>query len=275
LRGSSMPLNISGVRAKLARSQIHAQTIKNEIQSWHDRNPYSLTKQANADFTRYSLILRVNEAPPIERWGLIFGDYLNNLRSALDYLVYAIAAYESSPNPPSYEGKLMFPISTDPADFNDSISKRKVLGDISASMRTEIERLQPYNRPHPELPPVLKIFRSLHNADKHRLPIIVFGAVVNGQIGMKGEMHTDTEWRVRAEPGEVKDGTEIFSALSNRSEPEMEFDRMIFDIVIAIRHEKRDPSGPVGSDRTDIVALMDEISGEVRRIINELAGKIT
>lgn len=105
-----MPLDLTSVRAKLSRAQEHAQTIKNEIISRHDRHPYSILEKIEPDGSRYALIMRVNEPGPVQRWTLIVADALNNMRSALDNFVYAVACYESAPNPPRYEGTLAFPM---------------------------------------------------------------------------------------------------------------------------------------------------------------------
>ena len=53
-----------------------------------------------------------------------------------------------------------------------SLMKRLVnggLGQISEPVRAIFESLQPYNRPDPTLPPLLRILRELNNVDKHRL----------------------------------------------------------------------------------------------------------
>ena len=124
-----MSLDLTSVRAKLARSQEHAQTVKNEAKAWSERNPYSVLQKTNTDSTCYSLILRVNEPPPLQRWTLTIADCLNNLRSTLDHLVYAIAVHEASPNPPAKERKLQFPIEDCGADFDEAVRTGK-LGNI-------------------------------------------------------------------------------------------------------------------------------------------------
>jgi hypothetical protein len=60
----------------------------------------------------------------------------------------------------------------------------------------------------------------------------------------------------------------------DRSAPDMKFDRTIFDIVLAVRHGKRDPSGPDWTDSSDISALYPEMATEVRRVIYEVSSKL-
>lgn len=112
-----MPLDLSSVDAKWLRAQEHAQTVKNEVRSWMDTNPYSVTKESNVDFTRYSIVLHVTSEPQIERWGLMIGDSIHCLRCVLDHLIYAMAVYESGQDPPPGADGLQFPICDSSENF--------------------------------------------------------------------------------------------------------------------------------------------------------------
>ena len=262
-----MNLNLTSVRAKLARSQEHAQAVYNETRSWIDRHPYNITQHVNADSTRYSLVLRENEPASFQRWTLMIADCLNNLRSSLDYLVYAIAIAESGSNPPPNEGRLQFPIADCRADFDEAVRTKRLFG-ISDPVRAAVESMQPYNRPHPTLPPLLRILRELNNADKHRLLRLAYGAVSEGDLGFVGAHPADgRSWQAVPNAGEVKDGTEVFAMVCDRPTPDMHWDRMIIEIVVAIWHGKRDPSGPEFSSHTEVGALFSALSEEVRTVI--------
>ena len=95
---------------KLRRAEEHVETIKKEIDTWRNSSPYRLIRQANADFTRHGLIIKVNTSPDLIRWSLILSDVVHNLRCTLDHLVYAVAIHESGSNPPPLADKLAFPI---------------------------------------------------------------------------------------------------------------------------------------------------------------------
>lgn len=232
-----------------------------------DRHPYSISKEVNADSTRYSLVLRENEPAPLQRWTLGMADALNNLRTVLDYLVYAVAVSESGNNPPPYDGRLQFPITDGRADFDEAVRTRR-LGEISESVRATFEMFQPYNRPHPTLPPVLRILRELNNTDKHRMIRLAYGAISKGNFGFQGAFPQDgRQWKAFPNMGEVKDSAEIFTMICDRLTPNMEWDQTIAEIVIAIWHGKRDPTGPEWSDHTEIGALFEAISHEVRTVI--------
>jgi hypothetical protein len=269
-------LDLTSVRAKLTRSQEHTQALKNEVRAWMDRNPYSLVQKANPQLTRYSVVIRINELPLFQRWSIIFADALHTLRNVLDHFVYAIACHEAAPSPPAKEGRLRFPITDSGPNFDSEVCAGR-LGTISEPVLTAIKAAQPYNRPHESLPPVLSILRDLTNADKHRLLQLVFGTIAMGNFGFvskTGSPLTGT-WSPIAYGGEVKDGTEIFAMVGDTPAPDMYFDRTIVDIVLAIRHARRDPSGPDWSDRSDIFALYPEIATEVRKIIYEVSDKVS
>lgn len=263
-------LELTGIRAKLARAQEHAQTVYNEVRAWIDREPYSVTEHINADSTRYSLILRENEPAPFERWTLILSDALNNLRSALDYLVYEVAAVESGNTPPPFHKKLLFPITDSTTDFDKAIRERRVLGDISDPVRAVFETMQPYNRPHPTLPPLLRILRELNNADKHRLLGLCYGAITEGNLGLVGMHLADgRKCRIVVALGEVKDGTEVAASIFERPTPNMKWDRTDMAIVVAVWHGKRDPSAPDYTAYTELSGLLKLLIAEVRTVIHK------
>lgn len=271
---SDMALDLTGVRAKLQRSQEHFQTLKEEMRSWMDRHPYSVLQKVNGDGSRYSLILRVDELPPLQRWTLIFADCINNMRCALDYLVYAIAVHEAAPNPPSNEKDLLFPIVDSRANFDKAVTDQRRLGKISDSVRTAIEKFQPYNRPHPELPPLLAVLRELNNADKHRLLRLVFGAVQGGELTLVGNSEVAPNVVAAAHVAEVEDGTEIFAFTCDPPTLGMHFDRGAkISVIIAIWHGKREPSEPDFTGRSDILSVLALLSDEIREVIYTVSGK--
>jgi hypothetical protein len=266
-----MDLDITAVRAKLIRSQENAQNVRNEILAYNQRYPYSLIDKVNPDSTRYSLILRINEPAPFQRWTLIFADAVNNLRTALDYLVYAVAVCESRKSPPPHELRLRFPLTDSEDAFDEEVRTRR-LGDLSNTTVSKIKSLQPYNRPHDKLPPLLGVLRDLNNTDKHRLLRLTFGAMMQANIGFVGEVPQDgRQWKVIPNPGEIEDGTEIMAMVCDRSSPGMKFDRKIVDVSVAVWHEKRDPAGAADTARTDLLALYSALASEVRTVIYEIS----
>lgn len=261
-----MAIQTDSIKAKLQHAKGYLDAIEFEVKSWMDSHPYSISKQTNSDFTRYSLVLRVNKEPSLQRWSLIVGDIVHNLRCALDHLVYAIAVHESGQKPPPFEHRLMFPICDTGTIFRDESKKR--LATLSDRVRAAIEIVQPYNRPHETLPPLLAILRDFSNTDKHRLLHLAYSAISIGDIGFRGpSADIGPQCQVDLNPGELKDGTEIAAFVFGRPTPDMQYDRIIFDIIIALSHGKRVPSDPVFCERSEFIALLKVLIEEVKTVI--------
>lgn len=77
--------------ARYRRAEEHMQTIENEIGEWKKTAPYRFVSQANAERTRFSMLIRVRNPPALLRWSLILSDAVNGLRCSLDHLIHAIA----------------------------------------------------------------------------------------------------------------------------------------------------------------------------------------
>jgi hypothetical protein len=263
----AMTIQIESIKAKLQHAEGYLNSIENEVKSWMNDHPYSITRQTNSDSTRYSLILRINKQPPLQRWSLVTGDIVHNLRCALDHLVYAIAIHESGQDPPPSGNKLMFPICDTGAIFRDESNRRLVT--LSDRVRTAIETVQPYNRPHTELPPLLAILRDFNNTDKHRLLHLVYSSVSLGDIGFCGpSANIGTKCQFFANTGELKDGAEIATFIFERPTPDMQYDRIIFDVILALWHGKRDPSDSVFHERSDFISLLQILTDEVKTVVD-------
>lgn len=261
-----MTIQTDSIEAKLQHAEGYLDAIKDEVQSWMNNDPYSVARQTNSDFTRYSLVLRVNKEPSLERWSLTVGDIVHNLRCALDHHIYAIAIHESGQNPPPGGNGLMFPICDSAANFRDQ-SKRR-LSTLSSGVRAAIETIQPYNRPHETLPPLLAILRDFSNADKHRLLHLAYSAVSTGNIGFCGPSSSvGGKCHFVANTGELENGAEIAAFLFDRPTPDMQYDRNIFDIIIALRHGKRNLSDPAFCERSEFIALLRALTEEVKTVI--------
>jgi hypothetical protein len=269
-----MPINRRNIDAKLHHAGGYLNAVKAEVKSWMDSNPYSVSKETNHDCTRYSLIFRINKEPPLERWSLVVGDIIFNLRCALDHLTYAIAIHESGQDPPPAWQSLMFPICDTDAKFGDE-SKRRIKT-LSDRVRAAIEIVQPYNRPHEEIPPLLSILRDFNNADKHRLLQLAYSAVSFGNIGFVGPHYlVGTECQPILNFGELKDGAEIAAFVFESPTPNMKYDRIVFDVVIALFHGKKSPSDSVFNERTDFVSLLQILEEEVKTVVEIVLKSVT
>lgn len=81
---------LDGCEAKLRRAEGHLQTFESEVVRFFEQNPYRITYEADLNALSYTFYIH-DLVPPDPDWGLIIGDCIHNLRSALDHLAYQLA----------------------------------------------------------------------------------------------------------------------------------------------------------------------------------------
>jgi hypothetical protein len=105
------------------------------------------------------------------RWGLILGDFANNLRSSLDHLAWALVVRGRSPPDtltPKQQGNIKFPIMDKRSEYNGELPSR-LPGVVGPRDKALVRASQPYlwgaraRHLHP-----LSVLRTVNNADKHR-----------------------------------------------------------------------------------------------------------
>ena len=255
---------IDDVVAKLRRAEEHFDSLKNEIRRWHETRPYRIVKKVNFDCTRYSAIVRMSNPPDLRRWSVIASDCFHNLRSSLDYLVYAVAIQESSMNPPPDCGNLQFPITDDPAKFE---STRWRIKSLSSKMQTVLESIQPYNRSHPSLPPLLTILRDFDNSDKHRLLHVMLTRSPQGKFGDVRNIPPGATFTIDIVAGDIVDKTEVAALVFDVSAPDVQY-KFEADFVVTMTHASFPPGNATWSD---IGAVLIRIIPEVRYIIDVIS----
>lgn len=106
--------------------------------------------------------------------GLIVGDMANCMRSALDYVVFALSSL--APDDKARRA-LQFPICDDEPTY--CRARTAQLAGVDAKMITVIESVQPYKSGGADS--VLAILRDINNGDKHRaLRTTLNASVMNG-----------------------------------------------------------------------------------------------
>ena len=173
---------------KLTRAQEHLDAFKGELAAFQNGNPYTVHHQMNHDrreVTYYLVVVR--EAPA--RLGLMIGDCVQNLRSALDHLVFNLP--RAAGTDPKWERGSQFPICDTPDGFA-GIVNRYLLG-VDPAAITAVERLQPYDGGNPPEGKPLWYLRELSNLDKHRIihliAIIGLGASLEVPNPPTGTVH--------------------------------------------------------------------------------------
>jgi hypothetical protein len=195
---------LDGVRLKIERARHHFYSLKWQIDSFvqSDEGAMVLGVEPNADRSEWKLrCVEVPQSNP--SWSVEFGEFLYQLRTALDHLAWQLVlAGGATPN-----ASTEFPVFHNEADF-DRRAESKTKGMASAAIAT-IKELQPYNAwpEHPKHSMLWKL-HELCNLDKHRFLhltdfwtydpaldfTVPFPAVVTRIAGVTvGRLKSDTE----------------------------------------------------------------------------------
>jgi hypothetical protein len=229
---------------------------------WKDSEAYSIARQSDAEGSRYAFVVEVKKPPPLDRWSLIDGDCIHNLRSALDALIYALAVRDSGSNPPPVERSLQFPITGSVGDFNRSLA---MIRPLAPGTQTRIERAQPYNRWHPQLPPLLCLLNKFDNLDKHRLLNVVIANAAQGHLRFDYTGYELPSFKLFHHSGAIESGAELAYVMFTPPKPDVNC-KYEATIVISIAH----PAGPSGRTTGELIYILEVLIEEVRGIVDRI-----
>jgi hypothetical protein len=209
--------DLSGVYLKLQRAETHIQSFHDEVVAFSNRDPkpfdFGVHETVGPNHSiEYDLYAIIREQPPHEM-ALPFGDAIQNIRSALDYLVYELA-------PPRVRHKrgTQFPIFTDECEFKSR--SPPMLRGIKGDERTIIERVQPYAATNLPSDDPLAVLQKLSNRDKHRLLTPMIAAVSETDSWVASD-NADVRFTYLAR-GAVEDGTTIVAFTATPQDPTKE-----------------------------------------------------
>lgn len=100
---------------------------------------------------------------------MLLGDYLHNVRSALDHLVCQLALLDGAPGCETTQ----FPITSSHGNYVSQ--EPRWLRGVSPGHRADLERLQPYHAGARMNDHLLMILDEFSNVDKHRVVHPAFG----------------------------------------------------------------------------------------------------
>jgi hypothetical protein len=157
------------IQLKIGRADRHIGELETVLRAFIDSNPYLMGTKRDPETGR--LIYYVVKAEPIPvELALIAGDVLQNLRSALDYLVCALVRANGQSDKIS-----AFPISDE-----EPVSKeQKARFDAKIEgMRDEAKKIIRQIKPYKGGDDILWSLHALANRDRHRL-LFTVGAAFN------------------------------------------------------------------------------------------------
>jgi hypothetical protein len=151
-------LKLDGILDKLERAHEHREQFQVELREFLDTDPYGALGEIEGEHGWY--VFRVEVRRPIPpRLGVLFGEWVHQVRSSLDHLIWELARWHLNRTPPI---GTVFPIQTGRAGAERLMARLK--GRIPDDFHAAIERLQPIgtDNDHP-----LVALERLWNRDKH------------------------------------------------------------------------------------------------------------
>jgi hypothetical protein len=199
---------MTSAQRKLKRGIEHVRTLLGEVRSYEEADAYLFSTEReirSENEAVYSCFSNRQVAMPMH-WPLLAGEAIQNLRAALDYLVYEKSGGRSSTS---------FPIFTDRKEYEEKAPGR--LEGVAEEVRDQIAEFQPF-RFMPEgaehHPPAQ--LSSLSNRDKHRVLSTVASAVTREGIGMPDGV--DLDWKEFGTHKELGTGRQQISTFVVRAE---------------------------------------------------------
>jgi hypothetical protein len=157
-----------GVELKLARARMHAEALGASVTEWQS-HPLSAHGEISEDRRKYKLVLdNFAAVPPVELWGMLIGDCVHNLRSALDNLCFSAARLKC--DPPTDPRGIQFPIFDKREAYDgNAVRTLKQLPDAAVNL---LEHFQPFVKDSADeiQKHSLMMLQHLSNQDKHRIP---------------------------------------------------------------------------------------------------------
>lgn len=211
------------VELKFGRAKSQIESLDKEIAEWLSHLPKSPICKLREGRLGYQVIMpEYSVPPPLEHWGLLFGECIHNIRSALDNLAFALARLHL--DPPARPNKIQFPIYQDEARFDNN--GRCDINQLPPAAALMIEQLQPFQRNRPDDPGTpasdpLMLLSWLNNTDKHRVPTVVLLNATEWSHHLTMKFHSDADADANTPPdvtiwnGPINSGVVLYEWRTN------------------------------------------------------------
>jgi hypothetical protein len=153
---------------KLCRAVQHFNDFSTRVNQWNASRVYRAPLRISDDREFVEFLQPVGTRPPVDEWGLHFGDAIHNIRAALDCVVWEFAHLDGGQ--PEKPNQVMFPVIGKRSEWRAAATRLKT---VPGDLLGRIEAVQPFNSPDssPEAN-WLSIISRLDNDDKHRGVIV-------------------------------------------------------------------------------------------------------
>jgi hypothetical protein len=253
MAGHLVPL--SGPSIKIQRADKHLHELADAINRFRESGAYQLAIEPDHEARKHILRAKIERAPPVVEWGIVIGDIVHNLRSALDHMMWSLTARYCGPPPEIIGGAwryVDFPIQC--RSWNEAAAFP--IKGMPAELIAYVKHLQPCNRSQDDpLRDPLAVLNELWIGDKHRTITLVqyYAHTKLEPFGMV--LRTSSQ---RAD-GPVEDGAEIARVPFGSLPPKMDvYARSTFDVAF-------EEGPPAYGGR--VVHTLDRIEREVLSIL--------
>ncbi len=153
-----LPDKFEGPRLKIERAKRHLQTIGSLIVEYEALDPFPISYELNPDRTLYECRF-TERLPPPSKFGIMIGEFVYQLRSALDHVIYELSVPNfpnTVPERKKAERVPQFPLSLDDQTEGGRIPfQSRHLKYVAAPVIKLVSAFQPYSygdnyvNPHP------------------------------------------------------------------------------------------------------------------------------
>jgi hypothetical protein len=168
---------LAGVIEKFNRSKEQFDIFRAELDRFVNADPKPYTSVGKFDHDAWEWVERfhVRQDFPI-RLGVLLGDCVHNLRSALDHLACQVTLLDlpADADPDGVCDDTQFPIASCSERQFERMAKRRIPL-FSSKHKALVKRLQPYHAGDEAERHPLSVLADLSNADKHRLVNPTYG----------------------------------------------------------------------------------------------------
>jgi hypothetical protein len=242
---------LEGSRAKLERASAHLDSFERGVRDYLRGDPVKIENrdEAEGELRRITWVASATKDPPAAL-GLLVGDWANNARAALDYIVYELVRKETGEPDPRWT---MFPVAPKESAYPEMARKR--LKGVPPWALPVFEGLQPFHDGDDAPFHPLSILAEVSNRDKHRLVHTAAMQVAGSQARLSGTSLLEIHG-VGQNPGTVEGERVILEALLKTDGNDFQIG-MDMDISVALEDHDWPPA----------VDLLHGITYEVAAIV--------
>lgn len=172
-----------------ARDQL--ESLHREIERFSEDYPYTTRVEVDREAQRIRIFLNPHIPIP-DPWRFEVGNIVQNTRSSLDYIMYALSMRAPIPPDEQQVRKIQFPISTAEGHYwgggknGKEGERRRRMKFVDPDAQKIIDGLQPYLRRHAPNTHLLAVLDELSNIDKHRNLLVASAVGFLPQVTFQG-----------------------------------------------------------------------------------------